>query len=187
MRPADIPRFIGRDIAGIDSALAFPYFDLDGRPSPFSRIKIFPPLKKEGGGMIKYLQIKKSKPQLYILPQVLKHLNDPKVPLWIIEGEKKTAKAVEIGIAAVGIAGVWNWVKTGTTDLIDDFDKINLWKREVFIFPDADTWEETEKGKQIKFAVYALGRKLKERGAVVKFKVQHSTMNGNGANNGTGI
>lgn len=134
--------------------------------------------------MIKYLQAKKTKTHLYIMPQVIKFLSDPKTPLWIIEGEKKTAKAVECGIVAVGLAGIWNWVKTDTTELIDDFDKINLWKRQIFILPDADTWEEVDKATNLRQAVYALGKKLQERGANVKVKVQRQE---HGGNNGVGI
>ena len=98
-------------------------------------------------------------------------LEDPKIPLYIVEGEKKTAKAVEIGLAAIGIAGVWNWLQHGSHQAIDEFESINLWRRQVVIVPDSDTWNDEKKSENIRRAVYYLSRELKARGASVKFLI----------------
>ena len=169
MSPAQITRFVGSDNPAIESALAFPYFAADGSKSKFIRIKIFPTLVDAAGHKTKYLQPKDSRPALYILPAVTKYLDDAKQPLYVVEGEKKTAKACEDGLAAVGIGGVWNWVQKSKQEPIEDFSTINLWRREIVIVPDSDTWGEEKKAAGIRRAVYYLARELKLRGAGVRF------------------
>src|SRR5262245_46075853 len=71
MRPADISRILGFN-PPIETALAFPYFNVEGKISPFVRVKVFPSYKDKDGHMIKYLQAKKTKTHLYIMPQVIK-------------------------------------------------------------------------------------------------------------------
>jgi hypothetical protein len=171
MSPAELMHFLGNAAPGIESAMAFPYFDAAGNKNGFTRIKIFPPLKDAKGHTIKYLQKKNSSPHLYILPAVAELLGEAKIPLYIVEGEKKTAKAVEIGLAAIGIAGVWNWLQHGSHQAIDEFESINLWRRQVVIVPDNDTWNDEKKSENIRRAVYYLSRELKARGASVKFLI----------------
>lgn len=171
MAPVELTRFLGADSPNIESALAFPYFDADGNRNGFTRIKIFPALTDTNGHTIKYLQKKGSTPHLYMLPAIVDKLADPKIPLYIVEGEKKTAKAVEDGLAAIGIGGVWNWIQKDVHELLTDFDAINLWRRTVIIVPDSDTWNDEKKSTEIRRAVYYLGRELKNRGATTKFMV----------------
>jgi hypothetical protein len=168
MTPRELTEFLAHDSPAIESALAFPYFDGEGNRNDFLRIKIFPSIKDADGHTIKYLQGKNTSPHLYILPVVTKFLADPKIPLYLVEGEKKTAKAVELGLAAIGIGGVWNWVKGGTTEPIEDFGEINLWGRDVVIVPDSDTWSEEKKSVNIRRAIFYLARELGPRGAHVK-------------------
>lgn len=148
----------------VESALAFPYFTIDGKKTNFMRIKVFPPIVDHGKRPIKYLQKKKSTPRLYILPPIVENLKSIDEPLYIIEGEKKTAKAVEKGMTAIGIGGIWNWIKK--REIISDFADINIWKRSVIIVPDSDAWIDGK--EQILRGAYYLGRELFTRGAQVQ-------------------
>ena len=167
--PAQIPKLLNRDLPQVESALAFPYFDAEGKANGFMRVKVFPAIKDEGGHKIKYLQKKNTTPHLYILPSIATKLTDPKIPLYIVEGEKKTAKAVEIGWTAIGIGGIWNWVVSGKKELLADFNAINLWRRSVFIVPDSDTWTTEDKSEHLRRGAYFLGKELRGRGAAVGF------------------
>lgn len=149
----------------VDTALVFPYFD-HGQKNNFVRAKLFPPYKGKDGTQ-KYWQAPKTKPHLYILPAVDSVLNDPAIPLFIVEGEKKTAKAVELGLPAVGLGGVWNW-KEKNIGAIEEFNTINWSSRTVTLVPDSDTW--TRDDKNLRYAMYLLTKELEERGANVKFK-----------------
>lgn len=166
MPPQELTRFIGKDYPEIESAMAFPYFDSEGTRNAFMRIKVFPAISDKDGHKIKYLQKKGSTPHLYILPQITEFLSDPKFPLMIIEGEKKTAKAVDSEFMAIGIGGLWSWVTRGKKNLITDWDAVNLWRREVLIVPDSDTWNKD----QLQRAVFYLAKELRQRGATLRFK-----------------
>lgn len=149
-----------------ESCLAFPYFD-NGQKNNFVRYKLFPPYVGKDGAQ-KYWQPSGSKPHAYILPVCVPKLSDPDIPIWIIEGEKKTAKAVEDGKVAIGIQGIWSWVKPGSSSLLDDFKTAEWASRRVYIVPDSDTWNNTSKANKMKDAAYALGRAIKNQGAMVR-------------------
>lgn len=167
--PREIPKLLARDLPDVESALAFPYFDASGKRNDFMRVKLFPEIKDKDGHKIKYIQKKDSSPHLYILPPVATLLHNIEIPLYITEGEKKTAKAVELGLCAVGIGGVWSWTNGGSRDLITDFETLNLWRRKVIIVPDSDAWAREKKSEQIRRGVYYLARELKARGSEVGF------------------
>lgn len=171
MAPAEIPRFLGYDASGIVSALAFPYFHPDGKKNGHVRLKVFPPYKVKGGKPRKYLQQKNTASRLYILPVVGGVLQSVGVPLYLVEGEKKAARAVDLGIAAIGFGGVWSWLRPSTRDLIDDFSLVNLWHREIVVVPDSDIWAEGKAHDEARFAIFALGRALRDRGARIKFTI----------------
>ena len=50
LRPADINRLAAGGLPGVESALVFPYFGVNG----FCRYKLFPPLKKKDGHSLKF-------------------------------------------------------------------------------------------------------------------------------------
>ncbi len=170
-RPADIPKLLRWNPKQVKSALVFPYFGLDGKPNGFYRLKVFPSYKDKDGHTVKYLQKKGTPPHLYISPPIQKILDDPSQSLITTEGEKKAAKSVQEGLPAIAIGGLWNWVKKGTCEGIEDLDHIAWEIREVTIIPDSDTWTEPDTGKRthLQCAVYALGKELERRGAVVTF------------------
>lgn len=120
----------------VESMLAFPY----NHGSTVIRYKLFPGILDERGHTQKYFQPKDSKPALYIPPES-KGLDNAKVPLWILEGEKKTLRWWQEGFrCCVGIAGAWNWSDSYSLypRLIEDFDKIKLDGRVVNVIVDSD-------------------------------------------------
>src|SRR5262245_38724023 len=112
LAPREIDKLAAGGLQGVESVLKFPYF-LNGR-GPFSRYKLFPPLQTKSGGTVRYYQPKDSACHLYTLPLVAEKIANIAEPLFIVEGEKKTAAAVQRGLAAIGIGGVWNWKEKNT-------------------------------------------------------------------------
>jgi hypothetical protein len=159
VRPADISKLASGGLPDVESALEFPYARLNGN-DPFSRYKLFPPQTKDGHTM-KYFQQADSGCRLYLLDPILRILPDPRTPLMIVEGEKKTALAVQSGRMAVGVSGVWAWSENGQA--IPDFDHIAWVDREVDIVFDSDTWTRDD----LQRALFALGKEIEGRGAKV--------------------
>ena len=148
IRPRDIKLFFSarkRVPPKIETALCFPY-----QGGEFARIKLFPALET-----MKYSQPPKTSARLYIPFTV----NDG--PLYVCEGEKKTLAAHQAGMNAVGIGGLWNWLTKG--EPIDDLKHIEWDDREVIVIPDSDVFHRQDLLK----AVYAFGRELRERSALV--------------------
>ena len=84
-RPDDIQKILDFNPKEVESALVFPYLDVDG----FYRIKSFRPFKDSKGHIVRYLQRKDSAVHLYILPPVKKVLPNHSIPIYFTEGEKK--------------------------------------------------------------------------------------------------
>jgi len=148
LRPKDMSLFFGRtgSPAALETALCFPY-----QGGEFARIKLFPPV-----GTRKYSQPPKTSARLYVpLP-----VGDG--DLVIAEGEKKTLAALQQGLNAVGIGGVWNWINHGRP--IDDLEKISWEGRGATIIPDSDVFFR----KDLMQAIYALGQELRRLGAAVR-------------------
>lgn len=147
---------------GLTSAYEIPYHGLS-----FSRFKCFYKEKKEG--QPKYLQGYGTGSHLYI-PKIVKvFLDDPYIPLFICEGEKKTLKACQEGLICIGLTGLWNW-SDGKKNLIPDFDLINFKKRIVYIVPDNDYRKPNKHGyynKNLVDAVEVLAELLRKRKARV--------------------
>src|SRR5262249_15472405 len=98
-----------------------------------------------------------------VLQQAVDALRDRRQPLFVVEGEKKTACGVQNGLLAVGIGGIQNFKLKGTAKLLPEFDSIPLDNREVNLVPDSDIWTRPA----LRPAVYELGMLLKNRGAQV--------------------
>src|SRR5262249_19212599 len=156
--PAEINRLAPGGLTGVESLLAFPYFGVTG----FCRYKLFPPLKTKDGSL-RYFQPKDSGCHLYVLPPVAEKLYDSYAPLFIVEGEKKTAAAVQKGLNAIGIGGVWNWKAKDSWKGIEELQTIAFADRDVGLVFDSDTWTRDD----LQRAMYALGRYLEFRGAKV--------------------
>lgn len=148
--------------------LIFPY-----QHTPrFFRAKWFPAPLNDKGKQIKYYQEPGSKTHLFLPKwglELKKFNNLNQTPLFITEGEKKALCASERGLCCVGLGGLWNWKNKGEQSLIEDFDRLNLRGREVYIVPDNDFRLPKHKG-QLKRAVKLLAYRLITLGAVVFIK-----------------
>lgn len=114
----------------------------------------------------KYIRPTGSKNRVYFPPNIDKDkLNDPSIPLYITEGEKKTLKGHQEGLLIVGLSGVWNWSagkdENGISILLEDLKNIPFTNRQVYIVFDSDIIEKPP----VQQALYALSRELKNRGA----------------------
>ena len=160
LTPEGFEQATAKKFSGVDSYLAFPYPGIEG----YVRYKLFPPILDEEGKLLKYFQPKDSGCHLYILPQVRKALSDPSIPIFLVEGEKKSAVLVQTGKLTVGLGGIWNWLVGKTHEPIPDLDEI-VWKnRVVYLVPDSDAW----RNDQVLLAVHRLGKELERRGAIVQ-------------------
>ena len=157
LSPDEIAAILGKNASQVRSAMMFDYPDTDH----FYRIKLFPPLIDHEGHKRKYHQKAGTRSHLYILPLVKMILSNPNIPISFVEGEKKTLRAIQAGIYAIGIGGLWSWLYNG--DPLLEFDSIAFAGREVAIYPDSDVWVRLDLLK----AVYALGMLIQERGARV--------------------
>lgn len=159
---------LGYRLQGLTSILCFPYPGVPG----FCRDKLFPAhLKDRSGHKIRYLQRPGTGCRLYIPNLAATVLKDVATPLRITEGEKKALKACQEGYPCIGLGGLWNFLKDGK--LIEDFERINLKKREAILVPDAEVWMDRQ---DLLLPVYKLGKLLEERGARVFVEVLPSIL-----------
>jgi hypothetical protein len=84
-----------------------PYWDIDGKPQPYYRVRQFDSIPK-------YRAVKDSQNYVYF-PKNFKKVQQANTHSYVIitEGEKKAAKAIREGFPAVALAGVDSW-KTKT-------------------------------------------------------------------------
>ena len=175
-----------RDCAG----MLIPYYQ-PGDAYPFNyRLRRDNPEWKQGKDgkpkpERKYLGPPNCGNRLYIPPGVtVKHLNDERVPLVLVEGEKKALALWRLAnhdidrprFIPIAIAGVWNWRgitgKTGgpkgerldVKGPITDLDRISWAGRTVFILFDADV----STNESVAWARKGLSRELTSRNAVIK-------------------
>jgi len=151
-----VPAYVGLPLGlKVESAAIFPY------SKDFYRGKLFPPVPGSDGHMIRYYQAAGTPPRLYIPPRAQAVLDDPTVPLLVVEGEKKALKADQEGLVTVAVGGLWSWLTKGK--LIPDLAHIDWYERVGLLVPDSDVWTRPD----LLQPVYALGKELEERGATV--------------------
>lgn len=122
-------------------AYSIPYFDLKGKPTSFQRLKLLDTRGNFGTKLIKYWQAKSTLPQLYFPPFIQWDVitDDISYEIYITEGEKKAAKACIMGIATIGLGGVWSWKsKKNNFNHLPIFDDFTWLGREVKIIFDND-------------------------------------------------
>ncbi len=174
---AEFASIVGHNNANkINYLLEFPYHHLNGS-SPFSRYRLYPPIVGPDGRARKYQQIAGTESRLYIPRSVtLEHLQDTTLPIMICEGEKKTLAACQSNLGpAVGVGGVWNWVREGGRP-ISDLDLLKLQGRDCLICFDSDIYQaEKATARQ---GAYALAKELEMRGARVEFVIFPDGPNG---------
>lgn len=121
------------------------------------------------GKVIKYEKPKGSHNRLDVHPRVQAVLRDPAVTLFVSEGAKKCDAAVSVGIACVGIAGVWGWrgtdPVTGRKTVLGDFEAVAMNGREVVVAFDSDVMTKP----QVRQALDRLSQFFTSREARVRY------------------
>jgi hypothetical protein len=123
------------------SAYRIPYFDFDGVPIGWERLKLTSPCVDADGKPMKYWQEPGSANHLYTPP--LGGINwraiadDPSVEVWIVEGEKKAAAMSKLGLPTVGLGGVDSFQHKDKS-LVDGLAELARGGRVVNILFDSD-------------------------------------------------
>lgn len=102
-------------------------------------------------------------------PRMTPSLADPSVPLWIVEGIPKGDALASVGICAVTLLGVWNWLTKPddvTSVVLPDWEDVALAGRDVYVAFDADAMV---KGGSVELARQRLTTYLVGRGAQVRW------------------
>ena len=137
--PSDFDRLLGfRVPASVTSLMLLPYPDPAGGYVDLFQVKLFPPLVNVAGHPTKYLQPRRSRPSLYFVRRVPPLVMDPAIPLYLCEGAKKALAGAQLGLAAVGFAGIHGWHTRGSRHLLADFARFPLAGRTVEHVPDGD-------------------------------------------------
>jgi hypothetical protein len=154
----------------LGAALVIPYFDADGKPTNYARLKLDSPIcDKTDGKPRKYEAPRGASPLAYFSAGgvTAAALADPDEAVLLTEGEKKAAKADEAGFACIGLSGVWSWTKKrqgqGPRELLDGLGCLPWEGRRVYIVFDSDAADK----ENVRQAEAELARVLGERGAIV--------------------
>jgi uncharacterized protein DUF3854 len=162
--PSMIDQLLGFSTPGVRSAYILPYPDPRGGWFDHVRLKIFPSYVDANEQTVKYLQPKRSGSRPYFPLATLTDLLEADGPIYFVEGEKKAAAVAQLGLTAIGFAGIEGWHAAGVRALLPDFDLIPLIGRVVELVPDGDiqTNPHVERGAR------RLGAALETRGARVR-------------------
>jgi hypothetical protein len=144
--------------------LVFPYRDLEGTVNCFARVRPHVPRVRDGQD-VKYEHPKGEPPRAYFPAAALPLLQDGESPVYVVEGEKKALACAQLGLAAVGIGGVYSWKPGGAEKLIPDLEAIRWEERTVYIVFDWDPKDSTR--RQTADATRRLALLLRGAGAVV--------------------
>ena len=156
----------------VGDALVFPYRDLHGVLNCFCRRRLHQPLTGADGKQIRYLQERGTPRRAYFPVGSLPLLRDGTSPVYITEGEKKALALSQLGLAAVGIGGIWCGTQDadGGHELIPDLTAI-LWSdRVVYVVFDYDEKEVTRRDADA--ARRRLARVLMAAGAGEVYNIQ---------------
>jgi len=129
--------------------------------SSFSRVRLTKPVKINDTE-VKYLSPLNSTNHLYsrhLSPEILKNID---IPLYFTEGEFKALKASQEGFHCIGLAGIWGFASNSS--LIDGFNNINLYEREIIIVLDSDAnfnYNVLHAGYRLAIELSKLGAKTK--------------------------
>lgn len=153
---------------GSRSGYVLPYFDLDGKPTTYHRVRFLgeqSPVEVLSHGALKYWQPPKALPHLYFPPYLSWRavLDDVAQPLYLVEGEKKAALGVKLlKRAFAGIGGVWSWTsKKAAVEVIPDLLPFLKPGRRVILVFDTEAVENV----QVYAAREALTSAIWKRGA----------------------
>lgn len=163
--PSMIDALLGFSAPRVRSAYLIPFADpWTGAWLDHVRMKIFPTLTTKKGTTIKYLQPRHSGVRPYFPLATLEAVRTGDDPLYVVEGEKKSARVAELGRPAVGICGIEGWHAAGSRALLPDFDACRLRGRRVELVPDGDV----QTNPHVSRATERLADALEARGATVR-------------------
>lgn len=152
--------------------LLFPFRDLDGDPTDFARARPHRPRVDGDEKEVKYESPKGSKLRAYYPVHSLPGLCNEGGDVYVTEGEKKALALSQLGLAAVGVGGIWCGCKkdaTGGHGLIDDLAAIDWAGRRVFIVFDWDAKASTR--ADAARATQRLATALRRAGAAMVYEV----------------
>jgi hypothetical protein len=149
--------------------LVYPYHDLEGKLTGFVRVKPRSPRSKDGKP-VKYEQPLGEPCRAYYPRESTAKLRDGKSDIFVPEGEKKALALSQLGLAVVGLGGVWCWKKKGTDELLEDLAAIPLTGRKVYITFDYDESETTRRDVQL--AAKRFARTLRKAGVAEVYLVE---------------
>ncbi len=113
--------------------LIFPYPGYGGT----FRGRLDVPGKDREGKPIRYMQPRKQRNVMYVIPNKL----DDRYPnvMFVTEGEKKTLALAQAGCNVTGFGGVWNWRdKSSPSGVVSDFESLELLGKTVAVTFDSD-------------------------------------------------
>jgi hypothetical protein len=137
--------------------MTIPYRDLNGVLDGFSRTRLRHPQ-----GSQKYHQAKGTPLRAYFPAASLPLLRDGTSDIHITEGEKKAMALGQLGLAAVGIGGIWCGCKRGTEELLADLQTLPMEGRRVFLSFDNDG--DPQKLRMARMAAWRLTGALRKAG-----------------------
>ena len=144
-------------------ALVIPYRDESGA-TVLCRIKPDNPPQNGNGKPSKYIGPTGLPNRVYFPPGVHDLLAADTATVFITEGEKKSLRAAQDGLACIGLSGVENWHAKKSTALIPDLERVGWKNRPVYIVFDSDSADN----ENIKMAESLLAATLANYGAVVR-------------------
>jgi hypothetical protein len=160
---------VANGLQTVADCLEFPYRNLDGSMNGFARLRPHQP-RMIDGKVAKYIQPNGSPLRAYFPAGSTDKLRDGETPVFITEGEKKALALAQLGLAAVGIGGIWCGCNKSSTDLIDDLAAIPWKDRAVYVVFDYDEKATTRRASET--ARTRLARALKAAGAGEVYNVQ---------------
>lgn len=161
---------------GVGAAMIIPFPSLTGEKTTYSRVKLDKPITHKGAEKpAKYESRIGRANEVYLPPRARAVVKDASVPLLKVEGEKKALAGDQHGHAAIGLVGVWGWVKPQRDDdpptdedapkpLHPDIGAFELNGRRVYIVFDSDSAYKPG----VRQAEWELARSLADRGADVR-------------------
>lgn len=149
-------------------ALYIPYFDLRGKPVPdMHRVRYLGDTSSGFERGRKYDQPKGVPPFAYF-PRAIqwaKIASDPRLPIFITEGELKAACGWKFGLSVIGLGGVWSWrTKNLGLSLLPALAEVDWTKRATQLVFDSDVAFNAD----VRIAIQHLGKELAGRGAQVR-------------------
>ncbi len=148
--------------------IVIPFIDLQGKPTPYSRLRPDNP-REQHGRVAKYESPLKVPSHIYFPPYIRSVQAKISEPVIITEGEFKALASDQLGFATLGITGASMWSKPKKTEgevrtLHPDLASIVWPGRLVYLCFDSDVVYKNE----VRWEEWKLAQSLSEVGAMVK-------------------